>query len=614
MRLFTSRFVHTAVATAAMLSLPALLHAQGHCQLPTHLATQEPFQSTHFNAVPGQNNLAVPPIPQALPANYRGHLTVCNLTANADLLVSQIDYKLRDDGSLRFNWGPAPGVPGGPGLIGQTVTIDVYSTPTTWQGNWNTPSGLVPKVQVPPGPGSPWTHVATGTLTVAPYYEHSLGVFTTPFTVPVGTNGYAIVIGPVMTAVPHLAYQQPPYALHPSFMISTFAPGVSPTASDQFLSITNQNLTSQAFVSFPPVDWSAVLDFHYTVGAGAAYSTRYAAGCYDRSKSFYQEFAPGSFDLANTSLRLSPSGGSYAVSATTAAIVPPTSAPLTNASNGVFGDDNRTATKPLGFTFPYPGGSTSSVVITSNGNIFLDPANSGSQNGTYEIYGVSGFLKGQPQLAALWTNLDPGASGDVFLDIDLSGTVPVAYVTWLAVAEGLRPAASNTFQVAMFGDGNVEFRYGAIDFTLQAGLTGFNAGFASHEPGNRDLSTAVPFVAGDGVVPPTLSVDARPRIGTTPNMTLGDLPADTGGVVMFGVPILGVNLFWAGMPGCVQRVVPLTTAQFQATGTTATVPLQIPSLSILRGIRLTAQSFVLSPGSNVAGRTISNPICLKVGT
>ena len=605
---------HAAPVAFALLSLSTLLHAQSQCAPPTHLATQEPFQSTHYYNAPGQNIATVPPTPQNLPATYRGHLTLCDLTANADLHVSQIDYKLRDDGSVRWNWGPAPGVAGGPGLVGQTVTVEVYTTPGTWQGTWTTPTGAVAKILVPPGPGSPWTHVATGTLTVRPYTEHSEAVFATPFTVPVGTNGYAFQLGPVTAPVPHITYAQAPYALHPSLLLQAFAPQIPLTASDQFLRITNEDLTNQAFALLPLANIkSALFDLHYTIDANAAYYTRYGAGCYDRSKSFYEEWQPGTFDLSDSALRLELSGGAYTVRASSSAIVPPAGAPLTNAGNNNLGDDDRTAAKPLGFTFPYPGGSTSSIVITSNGNVFLQPASSGAQNGTYEIFGVSGFLKGQPQLTALWADLDPSGAGDVFLDIDLGGALPVARVTWLGLPESGRPGSSNTVQVELSGDGTVEFRYGACDFVMQPGITGFNAAFGAHDPGNRDLSSAVPFDAGEGVVPPALGMDARPVIGTSPNMTLVDLPANTSGVMMFGVPIHGVDLFFAGMPDCIRRVQPLIATPWQAVGSTATAPLQIPHSRMLHGIGLTAQAMVVSTGSNPAGLTISNPVCVHIG-
>ena len=110
-----------------------------------------------------------------------------------------------------------------------------------------------------------------------------------------------------------------------------------------------------------------------------------------------------------------------------------------------------------------------------------------------------------------------------------------------------------------------------------------------------------------------MSMSARPIAGTTPAFVVRDLPADTAGVVLLGVPIHGFDLFFAGMPDCVQRVIPLATMAFQAVGDTASVPVSIPNGRWLVGLGMSAQSLVVSPGSNAAGQTISNPICLSVG-
>lgn len=590
------------------------LVAQQPCSSSFHLATHEPFQSTHFNNAPGQNNASVPPTPQNLPAGYRGHMTLIDLTANATLSVDRVDYRLNDDGFLRFNWGVQPGVSGGPGLVGQTTTVDVYMTPGTWRGNWTTPSGAVPKIQVPPGPGSPWTLVATGVLTVAGHDQHSEAVFATPITVPVGTNGFAFVLSPVQTPVPHIGYAAPPYAQHPSVLQPAFAPGAETTPADQFLTISNQDITTQAFVALPPAAIkTVVLDLHYSVAPSTARYTIHGPGCYDRPFTFYEDFAPGAVDLANSSLHLTPSGGSYAVSAGTTPVRAPTTPPLTTAANAPLPDDGRTGTLQLGFSFPYPGGSTSSIVVTTNGNVFLAPAASGSQQAAYDVFGPSGFVRGQPQLTALWSDHDPAANGSIHLDVDSSGPVPAAYVTFNGVGEWNQTNVANTFQVVMFEDGSVDFRYGQCQIVGVRSLVGFTAGFLAHDPGNRDLSATAPFLVGDGAVPPAFGMDARPVIGTTPNFVINDMPTDATGVMMLGLPIRDFDLRWFGMPGCVQQVLPLWRSMFQATGSTATLPLRVPGHGCFLGLRLNAQAFVTSPGSNPAGRIVSNALQLRFG-
>ena len=108
-------------------------------------------------------------------------------------------------------------------------------------------------------------------------------------------------------------------------------------------------------------------------------------------------------------------------------------------------------------------------------------------------------------------------------------------------------------------------------------------------------------------------MSARPIAGSTPSFTLTDLPANTTGVVMLDVPIHGFDLFFAGLPGCVQRVIPLAALPFAGVGSAAAAPVSIPNGRWLIGFGLHAQSFVVSPGSNAANRTISNSIRLAVG-
>jgi hypothetical protein len=471
-------------------------------------------------------------------------------------------------------------------------------------GNWPS-SGTTPKVLVPPGPGSPWTLVATSTLTVAANHQHSPAVFP-PFVLPTGSYGLAFEVGPVTAVVPNITVMPPPYALHPWLLVAASAPGAPLTASDQFLSIGNEDITNQAFVTAPlATPKGPIFDLHYTVAAGSACFTPYGSGCYDRPQSFYQAFAagPSSFDLSNSTLQLIPAISSYAIAAGTTAIVAPITAPLTVSP--------RTPPLPLGFSFPYPGGATTNIVITANGNIFLDPASSGAQSVPFSSAGVVGFLRGPLQLAAFWGNLNPSAGGSVHLDIDL--LAPVARVTWTNVPEFGVPGSANTFQVAMYGNGIVDYRYGACAAIHEPVLVGWSHGGSMHDPGNRDLSATLPFSTGDGTVPPDLSMSARPVLGTTPNFVVGDLPAAGAGLVLLGAPRPALDLGGLGMHGCMQQVSPIAWLAFLATGPSVAVAASVPNHPALLGVQCTGQAMAPSPGSNAAGITVSNPLCIRLG-
>lgn len=591
----------TATARCALLgalALPfALLPAQSPCAPPTRLATQPMFQSTHYYNRPGQDNAAVPPVVQNLPASYRGFLCLFDLTASANVTVSQVDFAVADDGHWAFHWGPAPGQIGGPGLVGQTAVVNVYVTPTSWVGRSTTPAA--------------WTLLSTGTLTVAGYDQHSPAVFPTPFLLPAGTYGVAFEVGPVTAAVPHITYCNPPYALNPLLLVGSFAPGTPLTARDEFLSFANEDIINQAFVLPPgPQPKNPIFEIHYSVVPNSAYSTRFGAGCYDRPRAFYEVFskAPAAFDLSNTSFRITPANGAYVVSPTGSAVVAPTSPGLLNAANQPMGDNDRTAVLPLGFTFPYAGGSTTSIAICSDGIACLNTAAMGNMKW---LAGVPGFLMGQPLVAPFGTDLDPRVGGSIHLDVD--PVAQAAYVTWLNVPAWGMPGTANTFQVALFANGDIEYRYGTCGTTNETTLVGFTPGWSAHDPGTTDLSMAMPFTTGDGAVPPSLNLSARPRLGTTPNLVTSDMPQGAAGGMFLGGPSAPVDLGFLGMPGCLQRVAPIDFQFFLASGTIGSVPFGIPSSPTFLGMQLVGQSVVVSPGSNAAGGTVSNPLCINLG-
>ena len=580
------------------LALPlSLLHGQSPCVTPTRLATQPNFQSTHYYNRPGQNNAASPPVVQSLPANYRGFLCLFDLTATANVTVSQVDFAVADDGHWAFHWGPAPGQIGGPGLVGQTAVVNVYVTPTSWVGRSTTPAA--------------WTLLSTGTLTVAGYDQHSPAVFPTPFQFPAGTYGVAFEVGPVTAPVPHITYENPPYALNPLLLVGSFAPGTPLTARDEFLSFANEDIINQAFVLPPgPQPKNPIFEIHYTPAANSAYSTSFGAGCYDRPRAFYEVHpkAPVPFDLANTSIRMTAIGDSYVVSQTSAAVVPPTTPGLLNASNQPMGDNDRTAALPLSFSFPYPGGSTASIAICSDGIALLDTA---AMNNTKWLAGVPAFLQGQPILSPFGTDLDPRGGGSIHLDVD--PTNQVAYVTWLGVPVWGLPTTANTFQIALFANGDIEYRYGNCSPASETTLVGFTPGWSSHDPGSIDISAAMPFATGDGALPPHLHMSARPQLGTTPNLIVDDMPSGTAAGMLLGGPSTPVDLGFLGMPGCMQHITPIDFQFFIATGTTGSLPLSIPASTFFMGMQVIGQSLVVSPGSNPAGGTVSNPICIQLG-
>jgi hypothetical protein len=119
--------------------------------------------------------------------------------------------------------------------------------------------------------------------------------------------------------------------------------------------------------------FAVVLKMDYSIPAGTALWSTYGTGCNNDFISFYEEFPAGTFDLggttttSNTILMLPNMQGGHDVVAGPPAWYTPTSPDL------LLGDDAISAVQPLPFTFAYPGGTTTGIVVESNGNVWLQP-------------------------------------------------------------------------------------------------------------------------------------------------------------------------------------------------------------------------------------------------
>ena len=89
-----------------------------------------------------------------------------------------------------------------------------------------------------------------------------------------------------------------------------------------------------------------------------------------------------------------------------------------------FGDDTASAFT-LPFSLPFPGGSTSSVTVCSNGWV-----TSGSYSGGSNYTPVVGTFLNNEMWCAMWRDLNPSAGGDVYFDSN--SEVDNKY-TWLKV-------------------------------------------------------------------------------------------------------------------------------------------------------------------------------------
>jgi hypothetical protein len=311
----------------------------------------------------------------------------------------------------------------------------------------------------------------------------------------------------------------------------------------RFGSTTDSTGTQSAF---PPV-----LRLGYTPVANAAYNTSLGQGCYRYHRSFYELFPAASADLGGQTVTMLPNaGGGYdVVTQGGGAVIAPTTTGL------ALGDDVVSPAVTLPFTFDYPGGSTSTIHVDSNGNILLGASGPSTNANT-----TAGLLGSPiPRIAAALTDLLPdGATNvaNVYAQVDPNN--PAAFlITWLNVPcfGGAAPA---TFQIALLDNGTsdvVELRYQTLvnDSTSYAGrcLVGFSPGNGASDPGSSDL-TAGPISTSVDTPPLALAALTRPRLDHDWDLRLANIPANgVIGVDVYGLADPGLDdLFFVGLPGC----------------------------------------------------------------
>jgi hypothetical protein len=290
--------------------------------------------------------------------------------------------------------------------------------------------------------------------------------------------------------------------------------------------------------------------------------------------------------------------------------------------NGLGAGDDTTAAVSLPFPFPYDGGVLNSIVVSSNGFVWLDPTNFSAD--CCSGY-VAGFLSSSPRIAGMWTDLNANAAfgaGAVYADLDANTGEFV--ITWSGIAE-YGYGGSNTFQIALDAAGGFQIRYQTVGLAAGSGHTviaGFSGGNqATDSP--VDLSATPVYDTGATSTPLDMSPTGNPvpQLGTTFVLTTSGIPSTS----PLGITIIGnhasnppLDLTSLGAPGCLGYVevfsgfaVPF----FQVTGGSSSVSLSlaIPNTVSLAGVTLYAQGAALS-AINSLGLIFSNGGQLVVGT
>jgi hypothetical protein len=337
-------------------------------------------------------------------------------------------------------------------------------------------------------------------------------------------------------------------------------------------------------------------------GGNYATKTSFGAGCYSSQASFFETFgANNTFDLANSTLAFTDLGSGYL--ALPQAGVPtwhtPTSAPVTMS-------DDQVLPFALGWVLPYPGGSTNTIYVSSNGFINATPNT---------LHGCCSFSQTQlltngPCWSALWDDLNPGTGGTVTFDSDpVTGD---AYVTFSQVPH-IGTQNLNTFQYAFHISGQVELLWQACASVACA--VGWSPGLASFNPGSMDISAAQVILTGPDTLPLSLTGTARPVLGTNINLTISNIPVGTPlAAFVYGLQKFdpGQNLSNIGMPDCFQYGSQEGMVLLVSPGSSVSYPYNLPNTSWLIGVHVIAQGAVYDPAGhhNALGALSTNGIDL----
>jgi hypothetical protein len=129
----------------------------------------------------------------------------------------------------------------------------------------------------------------------------------------------------------------------------------------------------------------------------------------------------------------------------------------------VSGCDDCVEAVTIPFTFSHMGNAYGGFTVSSNGNIQFSTASTLFTNATIPNAAVPNDM-----LAPAWDDYNPGVAGDVYMLVDGVSPNQRCVVSWQAVTQ-FGTTDSNDFQVVLFENGNVEFRYGVVNNMLTAG-------------------------------------------------------------------------------------------------------------------------------------------------
>jgi hypothetical protein len=355
------------------------------------------------------------------------------------------------------------------------------------------------------------------------------------------------------------------------------------------------------------------LDVSGPGGGALASSTPFGAGCYRTSKAFYELFGTSAAnDLAGTNMRLVKSGDYYIAQSGGSYV-----APTAGATSLVLGDDAEVTVNLTG-SFPYFGGTTSTLTVCSNG--FVSVAGG---NGTSYALSAASWLSSVAPRFGMWHDYNPNALGSGSVKFQQVGTI--AYVSWDGVFSYGRSSGGSTWQLQFdLATGNVTYAFQSIDpqgstsnVTNQY-LVGAAGTAPNDDLGSIDITASLPatFRVGRDNAQPLSETSTLPQLGSTLTMTTTNYPVGS----LLGIHVIslvqhnpGIDLTSLGMAGCLRFTELESLIAVVPAGGQSTYAMTLPSSPLFAGLPLNSQTYALAVGANTLGLITSNGVAMVVG-
>jgi hypothetical protein len=337
-----------------------------------------------------------------------------------------------------------------------------------------------------------------------------------------------------------------------------------------------------------------------------ASTTPFGTACGGSSKAFYELFASTSFDLGGSAMRLVKQANGFYIAQAGGSYV----APSVAATQLTLTDDS-VAMVTLAGSFPFVGGTTSTLEVGSNGYV-----STATGNGVGYTPTAGGWVASPQPRWGTWHDFNPNAPGSGKVKFEQIGSI--AYVTWDGVYS-YGTSAANTWQLQFdLTTGNVTYVWQTMVSSGNAWLVGYTGGGANNDMGSIDISIALPGTfrnSADNASPLALA-STVPTLGSNLTFTTTNFPASS----VLGIQILGITRFnpgidlsVIGMPGCfafesLDAMYLLFPVAQQATYT-----MPIPNNPVLMGFQMTGQSAAFVNGVNSAGMVSSNGVAITLG-